>query len=171
MRRAATTMVCLLAAITAVGVGAGSVNARGVQRVALARSARLSAADWLGSTTPPPTTVVARIKLRPPPGHHGPARGIAEILKTGSTLGVAITARELVANSRTNAYAVWLYNSRLRCRLLGFVYPGVRKSGRMSTAGALPHDARRFHHLVVSLETIAHPKRPHHVVLIGKLTI
>jgi hypothetical protein len=170
MRRPATTMACLMAAITAVGVGAESVNALGVQRDGLDRSARSSAANWSGSTAPPTTTVVARIKLRPPLGHHGRARGTAQILKTGSMLGVVITARELVANSRANAYAVWLYNSRLRCRLLGFVYPGVSKSGRMSTAGPLLHDARRFHHLVVSLETIAHPTRPHHVVLIGKLT-
>jgi hypothetical protein len=82
---------------------------------------------------------------------------------------VCIAAESLAPNSKRNAYAVWLYNSAADAQLLGLVNPGVGRDGRLQTSGFLPGNAKRFHHLVISLETRTNPKRPHHIVLTGHL--
>src|SRR5262249_31986689 len=82
-------------------------------------------------TTP---QVVAQINLLPQ-SHSNKAAGIAEVLKEGSTKGIAIVAQHMTPNATRppNAYAVWLYNSAGDAKLLGFVNPGVGKNGRLST--------------------------------------
>ncbi|HXO09904.1 MAG TPA: hypothetical protein VN880_17820, partial [Solirubrobacteraceae bacterium] len=121
------------------------------------------------STTP---TVVAQINLKPPSGGSKSEAGIAEVLKEGSKKGIAIVAQHMPPNTHKppNAYAVWLYNSSKDAKLLGFVNPGVGKSGRLSTAGPLPTNASHFHKLIVTLETTASPKTPGAVVLSGAFT-
>ena len=127
------------------------------------------------STTSSSTSakVVAQINLSPPPGgKSSKAAGIAEVLKEGSTDGVAIVAQNVPPNSTKppNAYAVWLYNSPNDAKILGFVNPGVGTTGRLSTAGALPSNASRYKQLVVTVETTASPKTPGTIILQGNLT-
>jgi hypothetical protein len=131
------------------------------------------------ATTSPTTTsasssakVVAQINLSPPSGGKASkAAGIAEILNEGSADGVAIVADNVPANTThpPNAYAVWLYNSRTDAQILGFVNPGVGKTGRLSTAGGLPSNASHFKELIVTLETSAKPKQPGTIILQGTL--
>ena len=101
-----------------------------------------TSATTTGSTS---AKVVAQINLSPPSGSKAPkAAGIAEILNEGSADGVAIVADNVPANTThpPNAYAVWLYNSPSDAQILGFVNPGVGKTGRLSTAGGLPPTRR-----------------------------
>jgi hypothetical protein len=114
-------------------------------------------------------TPVAQINLVSPSGSKTTA-GIAEVLRRGSTTAVAIVGQGLPANTKHNAYAVWLYNSPSDAYRLGFVNPGVGKTGRLETAGPLPTTAARFKQLLVTLETTANPKAPGPILLEGALT-
>jgi len=123
-----------------------------------------------GSTS---AKVVAQINLSPPSGGKASkAAGIAEILNEGSADGVAIVADNVPANTThpPNAYAVWLYNSPSDAQILGFVNPGVGKTGRLSTAGGLPSNASHYKRIIVTLETSAKPKQPGTIILEGTLT-
>jgi hypothetical protein len=143
-------------------------------------SATSTAAAGASPTTPTTTTsgssstaakVVAQINLTP--AHSGSkAVGIAEVLDEGGSQGVAIVAQNVPPNTTKppNAYAVWLYNSPTDAHILGFVNPGVGANGRLSTAGALPTNAKHYKHLIVTVETNAKPKTPGSIVLQGTLT-
>ena len=115
--------------------------------------------------------VVAQINLTPPTAG-SKAAGIAEVLKEGSTDGIAIVAQNVTPNTTKppNAYAVWLYNSPTDSHILGFVNPGVGASGKLSTAGGLPANASHYKQLIVTLETKASPKTPGTTILQGTLT-
>jgi len=124
-----------------------------------------------GSSSTTPAKVVAQINLTPP--HTGSkAVGIAEVLDEGASQGVAIVAQNVPPNSKKppNAYAVWLYNSPTDAKILGFVNPGVGSNGRLSTAGALPSDAKHYKNLIITVETNAKPKTPGTIILQGTLT-
>jgi len=133
----------------------------------------------LSSTTSATTTtststaakVVAQINLTPPAAG-SKAAGIAEILREGTTNGIAIVAQNVPPNTTKppNAYAVWLYNSPTDAKILGFVNPGVPQSGKLSTAGGLPANAAHYKELIVTTETSANPKAPGAVILQGTLT-
>lgn len=126
-----------------------------------------------GSTTSATTAkVIRQINLSPPPLRASKAAGIAEILKEGSTHGIALVAQGMSPNTThpANAYAVWLYNSPADARILGFVDPGVGSSGRLSAASPLPTDAGRYRMLIVTLETQAKPRAPGPIILEGALT-
>jgi hypothetical protein len=113
---------------------------------------------------------VAQINLRSPSSSH--TLGIAEILKKGNTTAIAIVAQGVPANTKHNAYAVWLANSPTDSHAvrLGFVNPGVGKNGRLQTAGGLPSNASSFRQLLVTLETKPTPKQPGTVVLQGQFS-
>ncbi len=115
--------------------------------------------------------VVAQINLTPAQAG-SKAVGIAEVLDEGASQGVAIVAQNVPPNTTKppNAYAVWLYNSPKDAQILGFVNPGVGKNGRLSTAGALPANAKHYKKLIVSVETNAKPKAPGTILLQGTLT-
>jgi hypothetical protein len=117
------------------------------------------------STTP---KVVSQINLISPT--KGKAAGIADVLRQGTSTGIAIVASGLQANTKHDAYAVWLYNSATDSHILGFVNPGVGANGKLSTAGALPANAVHYKNLIVTLETQASPKAPGTIVLEGALT-
>jgi hypothetical protein len=119
-----------------------------------------------GATT---ATPVAQINLLSPSGTKTMA-GIAEVLRQGSNTAIAIVGQGLPANSKHNAYAVWLYNSTRDAQRLGFVNPGVGKNGRLETTGPLPTNAARFKQLLVTIETNANPKAPGQIILQGNLT-
>lgn len=127
------------------------------------------------STTASSTTTakaLAQINLSPPPGSNSKAAGVAEILSEGSTDGIAIVAQNVPPNKThpPNAYAVWLYNSPSDAHILGFVNPGVGSSGRFSTATTLPANAKRYHEVIVTVETSGSPKKPGAIILKGALT-
>jgi hypothetical protein len=123
------------------------------------------------ASTPPAAKVVAQINLTPPAAGSS-AAGIAEVLREGSTNGIAIVAQNVPPNTTDppNAYAVWLYNSSTDAKILGFVNPGVPKSGKLSTAGGLPANAAHYKELIVTVESSANPKAPGTVILQGTLT-
>jgi hypothetical protein len=121
-------------------------------------------------TTTGSAKVIAQVNLRPPGSASAATKspaGVAEVLQSGASTGIALLAQNMPANTKHNAYAVWLYNSGSDSRLLGFVSPGVGSNGKLSTEGPLPTDASHFRELVVTLETQAKPKTPGQIVLIG----
>jgi hypothetical protein len=142
----------------------------------------LADANFAGSTSPRLTVTVTRAKTQPgpkvvaklnlySPGSESRATGTVKVLKQGNGYRVAIVARDLTPNNRDNAYAVWLYNSPRKAKLLGFVYPGVPRDGRLSTADALPSDARRYREIIITLEVSARPTRPGPIELQGRLRL
>ncbi|HWE08053.1 MAG TPA: sigma-70 region 4 domain-containing protein [Solirubrobacteraceae bacterium] len=134
-------------------------------------SAGSASSTTTSATSSTPAKVVAQINLTPP--HTGSkTAGIAEVLNEGASQGVAIVAQNVPPNSTKppNAYAVWLYNSPSDAQILGFVNPGVGSNRRLSTAGALPSNARHYKKLIVTVETTAKPKSPGTVILQGPLT-
>jgi hypothetical protein len=114
-------------------------------------------------------TPVAQINLLSPSGSKTTA-GIAEVLRQGNNTAIAIVGQGLPANTKHNAYAVWLYNSGSDALRLGFVNPGVGKNGRLETTGPLPTNASHFKQLLVTIETNANPKAPGQIILQGNLT-
>lgn len=120
-----------------------------------------------GTTGSSSSTPVAQINLNPPSG--GSAKGVADVLRSGSTQGLLIVAEHLQPNTKTNAYAVWLYNSPSDSHLLGFVNPAVSSKGTLRTEGTLPSNASHFSRLLVTIETQAKPTSPGTIILEGDL--
>jgi hypothetical protein len=120
-------------------------------------------------TTSTPTQVIGQINLNSPTAGSKTA-GIAEVLKQGATDGIAIVAQNVPANTKSDAYAVWLYNAPADSHLLGFVNPGVTSNGKLSTAGPLPTNASHYKQLIVTRETQASPKAPGTIILQGTLS-
>jgi hypothetical protein len=114
------------------------------------------------------TRIVAPFNLNPARSA-SKARGIAEIASRHSSAWVCLLASGLKANTKHDAYAVWLYNAPTDAHLLGFVSPAVGHKGRLRAEGILPRHWRHFRQLIISLETSARPRRPHHIVLMGNL--
>jgi hypothetical protein len=107
-----------------------------------------------------------------PTAKNSKAAGIAEVLKEGTNDGIAIVAQNVPPNSTKppNAYAVWLFNSTNDAHFLGFVNPGVGTNGKLSTAGGLPTNAAHYKQLIVTVETVSHPKAPGTIILAGPLS-
>lgn len=97
--------------------------------------------------------------------------GIAVLLRYKNEYGIEVVAQDVTPNTKKNAYAIWLYNSPTDSKLLGFVYPGVGKTGRLETAGELPTNASSFRTLLVTRETQEHPKTPGPIVLEGTVSL
>jgi Sigma-70, region 4 len=168
----------LVAAGVVFALTRGGSNSKSPVASAPSTSASNPAATGTSTATTTPTTtsttsakVVAQINLLPPAGHGSKAAGIAEVLSEGSANGIAIVAQNIPPNTikPPNAYAVWLYNSPSDAHILGFVNPGVGKSGRLQTAGPLPTNASHYKKLIVTLETTGTPKTPGTIVLEGSL--
>jgi hypothetical protein len=151
-------------AVVLILVFTGSSSKRTVAATATTPTSTQSTTAGAKTATP-----VAQINLLSPTGSKSTA-GIAEVLKQGKNTAIAIVGQGLPANSKHNAYAVWLYNAPSDAVRLGFVNPGVGKNGRLETTGPLPTNAARFKQLLLSLETNANPKQPGQVVLQGNLT-
>jgi hypothetical protein len=113
--------------------------------------------------------VLGQINLTPPTASSKSA-GIAEVIRQGATIGIAIVAQNVPANTKHDAYAVWLYTSPTNARILGFVNPGVGSNGRLSTTGPLPSGAGQFKQLIITRETQSKPKQPGPIILQGQLT-
>ena len=95
---------------------------------------------------------------------------VVEVVKQGNKSAIAIVGHGLPANTKHNAYAIWLYNRPGDAVRLGFVNPGVGKDGRLETTGPLPPNAAHFKQLRITIETTANPQQPGPVILRGNLT-
>lgn len=129
------------------------------------------------STTPSTSTtsttaakLLTQVNLNSPTGASN-RKGIAQVIKEGSTLGVLIVAQNVPANTAKNAYALWLYNSRSDSKLVGFVNKRVGTNGRLETEGPLPSNTSHYKHMLVTLETRQKPPAPGPVVLEGSLNL
>jgi len=113
-----------------------------------------------------PIRLVAQLPLHAPSGGKRPA-AVCRVVEQGGTFGITILATGLAANTKRNAYAVWLTNGPREDKLLGFVNPAVKTNGRLKTAGILPKNAFRYHKLLITQETQANPTAPGTVALEG----
>jgi Anti-sigma-K factor rskA, C-terminal/Sigma-70, region 4 len=113
-------------------------------------------------------TPVAQINLHAANGSG--AVGVAQVLATGNQRGLAILGQKLAPSTKTSAYAVWLYSSQSKAKLLGFVDPPVGKSGKFQNVIAVPAGADQYRELVVTRER-GNPRQPGTIVLRGKLTL
>lgn len=113
-------------------------------------------------------TPVAQINLAPSGG--GKAVGLAQVFAQGNRRLLIVAGQGLAQG----AYALWLYTSQTKSKLLGFVPSRVGKNGRFVTQGQLPTDARNYANLIVTSEQVAGsrpqvPKTPGRIVLQGRL--
>ena len=93
------------------------------------------------------------------------------VVRQGTQTGLVVRAVGLPANTKRNAYAVWLSTPGGASQILGFVNPAVGTNGILQTAGVLPAGASRFTQLLVTLETQAKPKVPGKIILQGALKL
>jgi hypothetical protein len=98
-------------------------------------------------------------------------KGVAIVVRQGTTTAIELAAQAVPANTSHDAYAVWLYNSPSDATLLGFVNPGVKSDGVLRTLGRLPANASHFRQLLVTRETQAKPHAPGTIVLQGALNL
>jgi anti-sigma-K factor RskA/sigma-70-like protein len=111
-------------------------------------------------------TPVAQINLHAADGSK--AIGVAQVLSQGGQLGFAIVGQNLTPTNKNGAYAVWLYSSPSKAKLLGFVDPPVGQSGKFQNVIAVPQGANQYSQLIVTRES-GQPKRPGQIVLAGRL--
>jgi hypothetical protein len=125
------------------------------------------------SVAPEPknSKLVAQIKLQPPSAGHRGAAGVAQVLRHARTLMVSVVAHRLTPSTKHNAYAIWLYRSPSRRKLLGFVDPGVRSNGVLKALGVLPFNASDYTRILITRETSLRPTGPGKIILDGKLTL
>jgi Sigma-70, region 4 len=148
---------------------AGSTTAPATTPTGSTASTGTTGSTGSTGTTGASTQVLARFNLTSPTSKT--AVGIAELLRANSQLGIAVVGEHIPANTKTNAYAVWLYNSPGHAELLGFVNPGVTSSEQLSTAGPLPANASQYRQLLVTIETQSKPKQPGTIVLEGQVKL
>jgi Anti-sigma-K factor rskA len=156
------------AAIAGCGGSAHSTRAASPQTTAAVTTPHASTSPRTSRTTTTPGTLPPISLVSP--GGGTTTSAIAEVVKQGKESAIAIVGHGLPANTKHNAYAVWLYNTPNDAVRLGFVNPGVGKNGRLATTGPLPPNAAHFKRLVITIETTANPTRPGAVILRGNLT-
>jgi flagellar basal body-associated protein FliL len=120
------------------------------------------------SQTGPQPTPVAQINLKAADGSN--AVGIAQVLAQGNQRLLAVLGQRLPPSTRSAAYAVWLYKSAAKAKLLGFVDPPVGKSGKFQNVINLPTNAAQYRELVVTREK-GNAKQPGEIVLRGQLQL
>jgi hypothetical protein len=120
------------------------------------------------SQTGPQPTPVAQINLKAADGSN--AVGIAQVLAQGNQRLLAVLGQRLPPSTRSAAYAVWLYTSAAKAKLLGFVDPPVGKSGKFQNVINLPTNAAQYRELVVTREK-GNAKQPGEIVLRGQLQL
>ena len=130
------------------------------------------------STTTPATTgttttaakakLLAQVNLVPADTSVKNRAGVAQVIQSGTTVGVVVVAQGVPANTTHNAYAIWLYNSPTDAKLLGFVNQRVKADGKLQTEGPLPANANHYKQMLLTIETQGHPKAPGTIVLEGQ---
>ncbi len=127
-----------------------------------------------GTATTPAARVQQQIELTPP-RQGSESLGVAQLVVSGTTRGLAVAAQDLSAGY----YAVWLYNSATDARFLGFA-PQVSASGDAAgklqgLSQSLPTDVAKYRQVVISRQTVTSqnqndtPTRPGTIVLQGTL--
>jgi hypothetical protein len=152
-------LVAVVAVLLLTSGGGGSKNAK---------SSTLSSTPTTPTGTTAQATPVAQVNLRPVRG--GKALGLAQVFAQGNRRLLIVAGQGL----SPGAYALWLYTSPSKSKLLGFVPARVGKDGKFVTQGVLPNDAGNYQSLVVTSEKVsgsrpALPKKPGAIVLQGKL--
>ena len=132
------------------------------------KASTLSSTPTTGTGTTAQATPVAQINLRSPSG--AKALGLAQVFAQSNRRLLIVAGQ----NISPGAYALWLYTSPTKAKLLGFVPSRVGKDGKFVTQGVLPNDASNYQNLVVTSEKVsgsrpALPKTPGTIVLQGKL--
>ncbi|MGI8715411.1 MAG: RNA polymerase sigma factor [Solirubrobacteraceae bacterium] len=168
---AVAVLIVVVVLVIVLGSGGSKHKTAAISPTTTSTSNTTSTTLATSTTSTTAAKVLRQINLTPTAAG-SKAAGIAEVLKEGSSNGVAIVAQNMTANSTKppNAYAVWLYNSATDAKILGFVNPGVGSTGKLSTAGALPANASHYKQLVVTLESSGSPKKPGAIVLQGTFT-
>ena len=164
-------IVVVVVAVILIASGGGgpkttSTNA-GVPTTTSAPTGTTNATTSTSTATAKP---IAQVNLLSPTGAKTPG-GVAVIVKQGANTGLVIRAQGVPANTRHDAYAVWLYNSPSDTHILGFVNPGVMATKVLQTAGPLPANAAHFKQLLVTIETQGKPKAPGKIILQGALSL
>ncbi len=113
---------------------------------------------------------VAQINLFPTKAAGRNAAGLARVLASGDQRAMVIAGQGV----GSGAFAVWLYSSKARSKLLGFVPTRVGSNGRFIARAAYPDDASRYRELVVSKEQVPAnaqdlPTTPGTIVLRGRI--
>jgi hypothetical protein len=162
--------IAVLVVVVILVVSGGSGNKGKSHASTAAGTSATSTPATSTPTTTTPTQVVAQINLNSPGGTKSPT-GIAQVLKQGTSTGIIIVASGVTANTKHDAYAVWLMKPGGQGRILGFVNPGVGSNGRLQTAGALPTDAAQYTQVLVTREIQASPKGPGTIILQGNLKL
>jgi hypothetical protein len=172
-RRGGMILLAAVAAVIVIAVLVGVISSGGssnhkptasITRTTQTVPSSTSASTTTGSGGANP--VAAQLNLVSPNGAKDTV-GIAQVIREGHVVGVAIDAEGVPANTTHNAYAVWLYNSPSSHKFVGFVPNLVGKNGRLATEGQLPAGAARFHKILITLETQSKPTSPGEVVLSG----
>jgi hypothetical protein len=127
-----------------------------------------------GTTSTQPTTtqpeIQAQLNLRPPEGSSSKAAGVAVIARQGDQRVFQLLAQDIKPPAAQGRfYAIWLYASADKAKLLGFPDPQPGKDGKMQTQAALPADANEYSELVVTRETQERPAKPGTIVLRARL--
>ncbi len=129
-----------------------------------------AASTTTATTTPTSTAAVqalAQVNLVPPGGGSKPL-GVASIVSQGTQRALAIGGQDLPRSTPTSFYAVWLYSTPGKAKLLGFA-PSVKANGRLQALAAVPADLASYRQIIVTRETTAKPTTPGTIVLAGNL--
>ena len=185
-RRGGALLLVLLAVIliavvliVALSRGSGASNPNTTSRTGTTSTSASTPTSTSTTTATTTTTtapaanqkVLSSINLYPPTATKGVV-GVAQLLQAGKTLTLVIVAQGVPANTKSNAYAVWLYNSPSSEDLLGFDDTRVGSSGRLQVETTrLPSNLGIYKQLLVTIETVEQPKVPGQVVLKGAFTV
>jgi len=113
-----------------------------------------------GSKTGP--VVDNQMTLKPSSSRIG-SIAVVDIISEGSKRAFFIEAQHL-PESKGFYYAIWLYNSPTSALPLS-KSPAVGSTHRLAGGSLLPSSAGKYHEILLTEETNAHPTRPGHVVL------
>lgn len=162
-------LLLIIAVILVVTLTGGGKSHKAATTASTASSTATTSAATTSSATAS-AKPIAQVNLTSPSGGKTPG-GAAVVVRQGTQTGLVIRAVGLPANTKHDAYAVWLSTPGGASQILGFVNPAVSSSGILQTAGVLPAGASRFSQLLVTLETQAKPKAPGKIILQGTLKI
>ena len=164
----------IIAIIVAIILITGGSSNKTTSSTAASTPASTTTAAQTTSTQSATTTAtikpLAQVTLTSPQAG-SKTKGVAIVVRQGTTTAIELAAQAVPANTSHDAYAVWLYNSPTDATLLGFVNPGVKSDGVLRTLGRLPANANHFKQLLVTRETQAKPHSPGTIVLQGALSL
>jgi hypothetical protein len=115
-------------------------------------------------------TPVAQINLKPVGGSKGLGYAIVLAGRRNDQRILRIVGQHLPPSTKTRDYAVWLYSSPSKAKLMGFVNPPVGSDGQFQNDVQVLHSDAAYRELVVTTET-GNAKRPGQIVLRGPLTL